>query len=102
MSTRRQFLKSIPIVVVAGAVGMSGLAQAAPLVAETDPQAAALGYKVDTTKVDKAKYPKHTPDQSCGNCALYQGGTATQGGCLLFAGKDVANQGWCSAWAKKA
>lgn len=102
MSTRRLFLKNIPIVAAAGAVGMSRLAQAAPLVTEADPQAAALGYKADTTGVDKAKYPKHTPEQYCGNCALYQGGTAAQGGCLLFAGKDVANHGWCSAWAKKA
>ncbi|QWQ12314.1 high-potential iron-sulfur protein [Ralstonia pseudosolanacearum] len=103
MSNRRLFLKSIPIMAAAGAVGMAGLARAAnPMVAETDPQAAALGYKADTTKVDQAKYPKHAPDQHCGNCALYQGGTAAQGGCPLFAGKDVANKGWCGAWAKKA
>jgi len=103
MSNRRQFLKSIPIVAAAGAVmSMSDLALAAPMVAETDPQAKALGYVADTTKADKAKFPKHTPDQHCGNCALYQGGTAAQGGCPLFAGKDVANKGWCSAWARKA
>ena len=24
------------------------------------------------------------------------------GGCPLFAGKQVAGKGWCSAWAKKA
>ncbi|NAV96670.1 high-potential iron-sulfur protein, partial [Salmonella sp. hn-h2] len=74
MSNRRQFLKSIPIVAAAGAVmSMSDLALAAPMVAETDPQAKALGYVADTTKADKAKFPKHTPDQHCGNCALYQG-----------------------------
>ncbi len=66
MSNRRQFLKSIPIVAAAGAVmSMSDLALAAPMVAETDPQAAALGYKADTTKVDKAKFPKHAADQHC-------------------------------------
>ena len=103
MSNRRQFLKSIPIVAAAGAVGMSGLARAAnPMVSEKDPQAVALGYVADPTKADKAKYPKHAADQHCGNCALYQGGAAAQGGCPLFAGKDVANKGWCSAWAKKA
>ncbi|MGD7350216.1 high-potential iron-sulfur protein, partial [Ralstonia pseudosolanacearum] len=54
MSNRRLFLKSIPIMAAAGAVGMAGLARAAnPMVAETDPQAAALGYKADTTKVDQ-------------------------------------------------
>lgn len=103
MSNRRQFLKSIPIVAAAGAVmSMSDLALAAPMVAETDPQAAALGYKADSTKVDKAKYPKHDNAQDCGNCALYQGGKAAQGGCPLFAGKDVSAKGWCSAYAKKA
>mgnify|MGYP003343562551 CR=1 FL=1 len=73
------------------------------MVAETDPQAQALGYKADTTKVDAKKYPKHASTQRCDNCALYQGkaGSAA-GGCSLFAGKQVAGAGWCSAWAKKA
>ena len=60
MSNRRQFLKSIPIVAAAGAVmSMSDLALAAPMVAETDPQAKALGYVADTTKADKAKFPTY-------------------------------------------
>jgi hypothetical protein len=34
---------------------------------------------------------------------LYQGKAADKaGGCPLFAGKQVAGKGWCSAWAKKA
>jgi hypothetical protein len=28
--------------------------------------------------------------------------TDKAGGCPLFAGKQVAGAGWCSAWAKKA
>jgi hypothetical protein len=76
---------------------------AAPMLAETDPQATALGYKADTTKVDKAKYPKHDVAQLCSNCQLYQGKpTDKSAGCPLFAGKQVAGNGWCSAWAKKA
>ena len=82
----------------------TAFAQAAgPAVAESDPQAAALGYKVDGTKADKAKYPKYAAGQQCNNCALYQGkATDATGGCPLFAGKVVAAKGWCSAWAKKA
>jgi hypothetical protein len=39
----------------------------------------------------------------CTNCALYQGKpTDPWGGCPLFAGKQVAGKGWCTAWAKKA
>ena len=57
----------------------------------------------DTTKADTKKFPKHTKDQKCNNCALYQGkATDATGGCPLFAGKVVAGAGWCSAWAKKA
>jgi hypothetical protein len=100
-NTRRQFL----IMSAAGAATLSlnHLAQAQAMVAETDPQAQALGYKADTTKVDTKKYPKHASTQRCDNCALYQGkaGSAA-GGCSLFAGKQVAGAGWCSAWAKKA
>lgn len=103
MSNRRQFLKSVPIMVAAAsAVGVSGLAYAQATVEENDTHAISLGYKIDTTKVDKAKYPKHDASQYCGNCALYQGGTASTGRCPLFAGKVVENKGWCSAWAKKA
>ena len=69
---------------------------------EKDPQAVALGYMHDTTKVDKKKFPKHSNDQKCNNCALYQGKAADAwGGCPLFGAKQVAGPGWCSAWAKK-
>jgi hypothetical protein len=62
----------------------------------------ALGYKADSTKVDKAKFPKHVASQVCTNCALFQGAaTAAAGGCPLFGAKQVAGKGWCSAWAKK-
>jgi len=100
-NTRRQFL----IMSVAGAatLSLSNLTQAQAMVAETDPQAQGLGYKADTTKADTKKFPKHTTDQKCSNCALYQGKAgAAAGGCSLFAGKQVAAAGWCSAWAKKA
>ena len=69
---------------------------------ENDPQAVALGYKHDTTKVDKAKYPKHEATQKCSNCQLFQGkATDAWGPCALFGAKQVAGNGWCSAWVKK-
>ena len=73
-----------------------------PLLDEKDPQAVALGYFSDATKTDKVKYAKYADGQKCANCALYQGGTAAQGGCPLFPGKQVEAKAWCSAWAKKA
>jgi len=100
-SNRRVFLMQAAI----GGLGMGAtsvvLAQA--MVAETDPQATALAYKADATKVDKSKQPKYAAGQVCGNCALFQGAaSAAAGGCPLFAGKQVSAKGWCSAYAKKA
>ena len=69
---------------------------------EKDPQAVALGYVADATKTDTKKFPKYAAGQVCTNCALYQGKASDAlGGCPLFAGKQVAGKGWCSAWAKK-
>lgn len=100
-NNRRVFM--MQAIVGCAAVGTALQAQAQAAVAETDPQAAALGYKADATKVDKTKQPKYAAGQACANCALFQGAAnAASGGCPLFAGKQVASKGWCSAWAKKA
>ena len=101
MTQRRDFI----IQISAGSTALiTGQAFAqAPMLAETDAQATALGYKADATKVDKTKFPKYAADQNCSSCVLYQGKPAdAAGGCPLFAGKQVAGKGWCSAWAKKA
>ncbi len=98
---RRVFI--MQVATAAGAVMLAQEAAAQPMVAENDPQAAAVGYKADASKVDKAKYPKFAAGQSCANCALFQAKAgAASGGCGLFPGKQVAAKGWCSAWAKKA
>lgn len=68
-----------------------------------DAQAVALGYVADTARADAKKFPRHSKDQKCSNCQLFQGKAAdATGGCPLFPGKVVAASGWCSAWAKKA
>ena len=98
---RRTFLLQVA---ACGSVSMlaAGTASAQAKVDEKDPQAVGLGYLHDTTKVDNKKYPKHTNDQKCINCALFQGKPADAwGGCPLFGTKLVAGPGWCSAWAKK-
>jgi hypothetical protein len=86
------------------AVATAGTAFAAdPMLAETDAQAVGLGYKADTTKVDKAKYPKHAATQKCSGCALYKGAAGSAaGGCQIFPAKQVSGNGWCSAFAAKA
>jgi hypothetical protein len=100
-SNRRVFMMQVA---AGGTVLAATAAQAqAPMVDEKDPQATALGYAKDTTKVDAKKFPKHKNDQMCSNCQLFAAKpTDAAGPCPLFAGKQVAGKGWCSAWVKKA
>jgi High potential iron-sulfur protein len=101
VSTRRVFLIQVAACGTALTAATGAVAQAK--VDVKDAQAAALGYVEDTTKADAKKFTKHSKDQKCTNCALYQGkATDAYGGCPLFGTKQVAGPGWCSAWAKKA
>jgi hypothetical protein len=101
MSNRREFVVQLGVgtsALVSGAVFAS-----VPMVAESDPNAASLGYKADASKVDKTKFPKYAAGQNCSSCALFQGKAGDAAGvCPLFAGKQVSGSGWCSAYAKKA
>ncbi len=101
--TRRAFVMTVVASGSALAASRVSGQAAAPVLSEADPQAVALGYKADGTKVDKAKYPQHAAGQSCSGCNFYQGKpTEAMAACQLFAGKQVAAKGWCTAWAKKA
>jgi hypothetical protein len=99
-TTRRQFI-------IYSAAGLASLslaqqANAQALIAETDPQAAALGYKAVATTVDKAKFAKYADGQNCANCTLYQMKSPESGGCAIYPGKLVAAAAWCNAYVKKA
>lgn len=96
---RRVFM--LQAAVATGTLATVCAAQAQAL-SESDPQASALGYKADGSKVDKAKFPKYASGQACNNCAVFIGkaGDAT-GGCSIFAGKQVSGKGWCNAYVKK-
>ena len=101
-TTRRIFIVRT-IVGTGAALALPQLAQAAPAqVAESDETAVALGYRHDTQKVDKQRYPNHTATQRCANCSFFQGAATDEwGGCAMFGRKHIAAAGWCSAWAKK-
>ena len=102
MSNRREFIVQFGLGGAAVLAAGQSFAQGA-MVADADPQAAALGYHADGTKTDKTKFPKYAAGQQCSSCALFQGKAGDKaGGCPLFAGKQVAASGWCSAYAKKA
>jgi hypothetical protein len=101
-SSRRTFL--ISSIGVASALAVSRTAFAdAPKLAESDSLAQSLGYKLDATTVDKAKFPHYAAGEDCGNCSFYQGKpTDAFAGCPMFAGKQVSAKGWCNAYNKKA
>ncbi len=100
LTNRRVFMMTLA---AGSSVLAATAARAQTKLDEKDPQAVALGYVADTTKADAKKFPKHSNDQKCTNCQLFQGkATDATGGCPLFAGKVVAGPGWCSAWVKKA
>lgn len=103
--SRRRFMFAAS----AGGVAVFGsglLSNAAADMAAVDPsapQAQALGYVVDATTTDTAKFARYEAGQECVNCQLYQGTADSEsGGCLLFAGQAVAAKGWCNSWVKKA
>ena len=102
MTTRRTVLHIVPAI---GASVIAGSARAqanAKPVDENEAQAVALGYVTDAKRVDKAKFPKYAPPQQCAVCQLYQGkATDAAAPCTIFAGKQVAGPGWCSAFVAK-
>jgi High potential iron-sulfur protein len=101
-NSRRHFVIQSISGVCAFAVGAAN-AQAPAAVQESDPQAAALGYKTDGSTADKTKYPTYQASQSCSGCVLFQGKAGdTSAPCAAFGNKLVSGKGWCSAWTKKA
>lgn len=112
MNSRRHFLRKLAISATAPAMlGGRLLAQDTPPASaptpvkldEADPVAVALGYKLDTTKVDAVKYPQHKPEQHCSVCALVTPGSPAGDfiPCTAFQNKLVAANGWCMAFVKK-
>jgi hypothetical protein len=100
-NSRRIFLMQVAATSSA-LVALQARAQAPAKVDEKDPQSVALGFSLDSTKVDAKKYPKHANDQSCANCQLFTGKAGDEWGpCPIYGGKLVFNKGWCSAYIKK-
>jgi len=76
-------------------------------VTEDEALAQAMGYKLDASTVDTAKFPKRAGDagatQFCYNCALFAGeADAEYAPCSIFQNRPVAGKGWCNAWVAKA
>ena len=100
-SRRHFFIQVIAIGATVGTIDVRAQG-AGPKVSESDPQAVALGYKDDTTKVDAKKYPQHQAAQHCANCSFWQGRPDDAwAGCAMFGRKQVDAGGWCSAFSNK-
>jgi hypothetical protein len=100
---RRTFLRTSLAAVSALPLGaIPRVLRADDRVNEDDPAAIALGYRHDTMMVDAAKFPRHSQDQNCRNCQLFQDSDAQWAACAIFPGKHVNAGGWCKAWVKKA
>lgn len=93
-------LVAIPVI---GAVAPAHASGAdLPRLDPASPQAKALGYVHDASKVDAKANPMFKPGQLCSNCVHWTGGPNDPwAGCNLFPGRSVANKGWCKVWAKK-
>ena len=103
MTSRREFIRIVPLAGAALLTSRASFGADAPMLDPKNPQAVALGYVADATKVDKAKFASYAAGHDCGNCQQFKGtaGAAT-GPCTIFGGKQVHAKGWCSAWVKKA
>jgi hypothetical protein len=106
---RRNFLK-LSVKAGGSALALSAIPMqliAADEVAEDEPLAQAMGYRMDATTVDTAKFPKRAGDaganQFCNNCALYAGGAEdATAPCSIFQNRLVKGAGWCNAWVAKS
>ncbi|CAB3797192.1 hypothetical protein LMG28614_04519 [Paraburkholderia ultramafica] len=98
-TSRRHFLMLSVGVGSSLALSRAACAETANRLSEADPNARALAYVEDASKVDKAKFPSYAAGQTCANCSLFQGkATDAYGGCTLFGDKQVAARGWCSSY----
>lgn len=81
---------------LAGGMRLVSAADAGERVTEADPYARSMGFRLDTTQVDQAKYPRHDVNQKCSACQLYDGkpGEAL-GPCSFYGGRLVSVNGWC-------
>ncbi len=106
-SSRREFIVCAGTMVgaaaFAGALTPVADAKALPHLTAQDPQALALHYTEDASKLDASKNPSHTAGAKCSNCKLYQGSSGDPfGPCQLYPGKAVSADGWCMGYQKRA
>lgn len=101
-SDRRTFVKNA--ILIAGSVAVVArvpVVMALSELKETDPEAVAIGYYRNASRVDRKKYPNYKEGQRCANCNLSGFSSGMRKPCKLVPGKLVNGGGWCTKWIKK-
>ena len=100
---RRKFLFQIAAgAAVLPLARIAGAEEAKPDLDPNDAYAKAMGFVTNTADADSAKFPKHSPDQQCAKCQLFQGADgAEKGPCSFFGGRQVPSTGWCRNFKPK-
>jgi hypothetical protein len=99
-SRRRVVFLLLPLAGVSLIAARTARAADLPALTESDPMAAALGFKLDTKSVVQSKYPTHAVGQTCGNCSHFMKPGADRAECDIFK-KTVPKAGWCAAYVKR-
>jgi hypothetical protein len=104
--TRRRFVRNAAAVFPVGLIALeqTAVAQDLPHLDPEDPVAKALLYVEDAADVDtsNALAARYETGQTCANCVQLQGEEGAEWRpCLLFPGKTVSPDGWCSAWVER-
>ena len=90
--------------VMAGSTALLGAVREAHAFEKLDPNdsyAKSMGFRLNTADVDQAKYPRHTVDQHCQFCQLWNGGDAEFGNCSFFDHAITPKMGWCKNFKVK-
>ncbi|MCF7984068.1 MAG: high-potential iron-sulfur protein [Thiohalocapsa sp.] len=100
---RRQFIVRVGVGASALALARLGVAEEAkPALTEDDAYAKSMGFKLDASQVDRAKFTKFEEGQSCSTCQLYSGAEGDPlGPCSFFGGRLVPPTGWCRNFKPK-
>jgi hypothetical protein len=98
-SRRVFFLKILAANVLLGTTARPAIA--AEKLNPADPYARSMGYRLNTEEVDQVKYPRHTVEQHCQACQLWNGGDKEFGNCSFFDGAITPKNGWCKNFKVK-
>ena len=101
MEPKRRDLLQAGAGLVVLAFAPRGLA-AMPVLEETHPDAVALNYVADASKVNREAHPEFVPGNRCAGCFFFHGrGAAATAPCTVFAGYRVNANGWCREFKER-